>query len=169
MRTDEIINIIKNGENIRVEFKISRNKLPSNLFESICAFLNTKGGVILLGVDDSKNILGIEKEFVNKLKKDIANLSNNPEKLDPPFIISAEEYELDNKILLALNVPESSQVHKCNNEIYIRNEDGDYKVSHPIEIAKIVNRKQDYYTEQLFIPNVFLSDFNPNLISRAKN
>ena len=97
MRTDEIKYIIKNGENIRVEFKVSKNKLPSNLFETICAFLNTKGGVILLGIEDDGNLLGINKEFVDKFKKDIANLSNNPEKLDPTFIISVNEYTLENK------------------------------------------------------------------------
>ncbi|NOX17808.1 MAG: ATP-binding protein, partial [Chlorobi bacterium] len=65
MKIEEIRNIIINGENICAEFKISMNKLPSNLFETVCAFLNTKGGVILLGVDDNGNILGIEKENVN--------------------------------------------------------------------------------------------------------
>lgn len=113
--------------------------------------------------------MGIEKKDVNKLKKDIANLTNNPEKLDPPFIIKIEEFEFDNKTILAVNVPESSQVHKCNNEIYVRNEDGDYKVSRPIEIAKIVNRKQDYHSEQRVFPSVSFSDFNPALIARTKN
>ena len=170
MRNDEIKNIIKGGENIRVEFKESRNKLPSTFFETVCAFLNTKGGVILLGVNDSGNILGIEKGYVNKLKKNIANLSNNPEKLNPPFILAIEEFEFefDNKTILAVNIPEGSQVHKSMNEIFIRNEDGDYKISHPIEIAKIVNRKQDYHTEQRVFPNVSFSDFNRDLISRAK-
>ncbi|MCK5775354.1 MAG: ATP-binding protein, partial [Bacteroidales bacterium] len=39
----------------RVEFKKAKNKLPSNLFETICAFLNKSGGEIILGVDDNKN------------------------------------------------------------------------------------------------------------------
>ena len=38
--------IIKQGEGMRVEFKKSTNKLPKNLFESICAMLNRDGGDI---------------------------------------------------------------------------------------------------------------------------
>jgi len=32
-----LLNIIKEGENVTVEFKTAKNKLPSNLFETICA------------------------------------------------------------------------------------------------------------------------------------
>lgn len=38
--SDELLNIIKNKESITVEFKKAKDSLPSNLFESVCAFLN---------------------------------------------------------------------------------------------------------------------------------
>ena len=34
-----------------IEFKEARQDLPRNLFETVCAFLNRDGGVILLGVE----------------------------------------------------------------------------------------------------------------------
>jgi len=40
--------LIENGEGISLEFKRARNKLPQNLFETICAFLNRNGGIVLL-------------------------------------------------------------------------------------------------------------------------
>lgn len=52
MDIQRIINILKKGEGIRIEFKESKTKLPSNLFESICAMLNRDGGDIILGADD---------------------------------------------------------------------------------------------------------------------
>ena len=160
--------LIKNGENLRVEFKESRDKLPANLFETICAFLNTKGGFILLGVSDKGKIIGVNKRKVAKLKKDIANLSNNRQKLSPTIMLSIEEIEIEDKIVLVIKVPESSYIHKSNGEIFIRNQDGDYRVTRPEEIAKIVNRKQNYYSEQTVFPEIKFSDFRQDLIGRAK-
>ena len=40
---DKLIKIIKDGENVYTEFKEANNKLPKNLFETVCAFLNRNG------------------------------------------------------------------------------------------------------------------------------
>jgi ATP-dependent DNA helicase RecG len=169
MNEEEFSQLIKSGENLQVEFKESRDHLPRNFFETVCAFLNTKGGLILLGVDDSGNIKGVNKKVLNKLKKDIANLAHNPQKLSPAIMLSVKEIEIEDKAILAVKVPESSQVHKTNNEIFVRNQDGDYKITHPVEIAKIVNRKQNFYSEQTIFPEISFTDFEPQLIARAKN
>ena len=169
MKAQQISGIIKQGEGKNLEFKESAKKLPSNLFETICAFLNTEGGTILLGVSDEGNITGVKKDAKTKLKKDIANISNNPQKLDPVFMLSAKEINIDGKLILYITVPESSMVHKTNNEVYIRNEDGDYKVTRLEKIAEIVNRKKGYFSEQTVYPYVSFDDFNTNLIKRAKN
>lgn len=47
MREEAILNIIKNGEKNTVEFKLcSDDKCPKSVYESICSFLNTRGGII---------------------------------------------------------------------------------------------------------------------------
>lgn len=56
--------ILKEGEGITVEFKTSRYELNKNTFESICAFLNRKGGHLLLGVNDNGTVEGIENAKV---------------------------------------------------------------------------------------------------------
>ncbi len=169
MDTKQILDFIKQGEDKKIEFKQSANKLPGNLFETICAFLNTEGGTILLGISDKGKVIGIDKNAINKFKIDIANLSNNPQKLDPVFMLTAQEFKIDEKQILVIKVPESSMVHKTNNEVFIRNEDGDYKVSQLERIAEIVNRKKNYFSEQTVYPNVNFNDFDVNLIKRAKN
>jgi len=44
MTAEKINTILTNGEGLKTEFKLAENDLPNNLFESICAFLNTQGG-----------------------------------------------------------------------------------------------------------------------------
>ncbi len=169
MTKQEVLNIIKQGEGRKTEFKESKNKLPNNLFETVCAFLNTVGGTILLGVADNGKIIGLDNNTTTKLKKDIANQSNNSQKLEPVFMLYAQEFEIDKKQILVIKVPESSMVHKTNNTVFARNEDGDYKLTHLEKIAEIVNRKKNYFSEQTVYPNVKFDDFDINLIKRAKN
>lgn len=66
---DLIRNIINQGEKINTEFKEAKEKLPKNLFETICAFLNRFGGNIILGVNDDKQIIGVNPNCVAQLKK----------------------------------------------------------------------------------------------------
>ena len=42
---DEIKNIISIGENTNIEFKLASSTLPKSIFETVCAFLNTAGGL----------------------------------------------------------------------------------------------------------------------------
>jgi ATP-dependent DNA helicase RecG len=165
---NKIISILKRGEGIAVEFKEARKQLPENLFETICAFLNTEGGMVLLGVRDDGTVTGVDPEYVRKLKTDLANLCNNPQKLDPVFMLTIREVEFEKKIILILDVPVSSLVHKCCDTVFARNEDGDYKVSRPEAIAAIVNRKQSYFSEQRVYPYITLEDFDVRLFDRAK-
>ena len=93
MHKQLVKHIIAKGEGIRTEFKESRSKLPKNLFESICAMLNRDGGDIILGVDDNGVITGVDKNKVDELTSNLVTLSNNPNKLDPPFILFPQVYE----------------------------------------------------------------------------
>ena len=49
---ETINNLIIQGEGLHIEFKQSHDSLSRSAFETICAFLNRKGGHILLGVKD---------------------------------------------------------------------------------------------------------------------
>ena len=61
--------------------------LKTKLFDTVCAFLNTDGGTVYLGIDDQGKVTGIEPEVVTRLKREIAGISNNPQKLDPPYLL----------------------------------------------------------------------------------
>lgn len=75
--SEELLEIIKQGEGVTTEFKEAYNKLPKSLFETVCAFLNRNGGNIFLGVGDDGNIVGVDKSAIVGMKKDFVNLCNN--------------------------------------------------------------------------------------------
>lgn len=52
MTMENPVDIISNGEGRTVKFKKSREKPPSDVYQSICAFVNRNGGKVFLGVED---------------------------------------------------------------------------------------------------------------------
>lgn len=73
-----LLKLIEKGETSKLEFKSSlrydyklekENKILEDvILKSIAAFANARGGTLLIGLDDDKNILGLENDF-NTLKK----------------------------------------------------------------------------------------------------
>lgn len=169
MFKERVQHIIAQGEGVRIEFKESRSKLPSNLFETICAMLNRDGGDIVLGVDGKGVVTGVDKKKVDEIISNLVTLSNNHNKLDPPFILFPQVYEMGDETVIHIQVPSSSQMHKSAGHIYDRSSDGDFKVSEPQLIADSYNRKRNHYSEGTIYPFVQLSDFNLELFTRARN
>jgi ATP-dependent DNA helicase RecG len=152
MNPERIKRLLKQKENIHLEFKEAATTVPGNLFETICGMLNRDGGDILLGVGDNGNAPGVDDNAVSKMVTDLVNLSNNPQKLDPPFILFPQVYDINGKKIIHIQVPASSQVHKTGKIIYYRSNDGDFKVEQPHRIAEIANRKRNHYTEGIIYP-----------------
>ena len=150
MNTEKAKEIIGSGESITIEFKQSKKALNKDVFETVCAFLNRKGGHLFLGVKDSSEIAGVDDSIVSKVKKDFVTAMNNPNKIHPTFYLSVEEINIDGKVVLYIFVPESSQVHKCCGRIFDRNEDGDIDITDNNRlVSEMYIRKQSSYTENI--------------------
>ncbi len=165
---NNIQKILKQGEGLTIEFKRAKDQLPSNLFETVCAFLNRAGGNILLGVNDDKTIEGINPDKAEMLCKDVANLSNNPQKLFPAFLLDANIVEYGGKKLIHILVPISSQVHKCNNIIFDRSADGDFELNTSDQIKNLYLRKSSLYSENTIYPYLQVSDFTNGVVERVR-
>ena len=169
MTINRIKNILNQGEGIRVEFKKAQNELPENLFETICAMLNRTGGDIILGADNHRNLIGITPEKAEQMVNRIVNQSNNPQKLNPPFILFPKVLVVEGLSIIHIQVFESSQVHQTASKIYDRSSDGDFWVKDPQQIAELYNRKRNHYTEGIIYPAFRFNDFNLALFPKVRN
>jgi len=66
------LSFIQQGESVTLEFKQSFDK---ETIETVCAFANTKGGQILIGITDPGQIKGVQ---VTKLAKSVLSLPMSP-------------------------------------------------------------------------------------------
>ena len=70
---EQLLSLIRSGETQHVEFKktLSKNvetkqkdkEIEKMVLKTICGFLNTDGGTLFVGVDDSGDIYGIDKDI----------------------------------------------------------------------------------------------------------
>ena len=100
MTVKEIDKIIAQGEGVSIEFKKAKDKVPASLYETVVSFANTRGGYILLGVDDDGAVLGIQPENKATFLKNIATALNSKDNVNPvlylnPFIFcSPSDYQI---------------------------------------------------------------------------
>ncbi|MDA8333945.1 MAG: putative DNA binding domain-containing protein [Peptococcaceae bacterium] len=97
--TQELLEIIANGENSGVEFK-RENLRAEHLAEEISAFANLEGGMILLGVRDDGLIEGFERRDMEQWLMNICSHNVNP-----AIIPSYETIRIEGKIVAVLKIP----------------------------------------------------------------
>ena len=92
MNKEELLQLINTGENQETEFKEGSPANPE-LSEVICAFANTDGGNLLLGVTKKGSIKGLNCDL-DKLQQNIANAN---QAVHSPPIISTTIADLESK------------------------------------------------------------------------
>ena len=176
MTPEELKQITKQREKRTIEYKEAWSELPGNLFETVCAFLNRDGGVIVLGAQDDGYIKdGVNPRAIEQMCKNIANVSNNAEMLKPSFLLQPEIVEIedsfsgDKRQVIVVQVPSSSQAHRFKNRYFDRSVDGDYELRTDAEISALYLRKSSEYTEDRIFPYLRIEDLSEQTIQRARD
>ncbi len=99
MEIIELLTILKDGESTTIEFKESVTK---DICRTVCAFANTKGGVVLVGVKDNGTPIGIKSKDAKQ------EVSNFLQTVRPMPQHSIELLALADTKILAIKVAESS-------------------------------------------------------------
>lgn len=144
----EIKKLVKEGETDKVEFKRKAN-FPEKIVKEIVAFANTRGGKLLIGVDDDSSVTGIKN-----YSEDIYSL----EKAITSYCIPKIKYHLDvvkineKRAVLLYTIFESDRkphfviekIDGKNKKSYIRLADRSIQASpEMIEILKKRKRTRD--------------------------
>ncbi|MBO7394483.1 MAG: putative DNA binding domain-containing protein, partial [Abditibacteriota bacterium] len=165
----ELLDIIKGGEKITVEFKSAKNGLPKNIYETVCSFCNRDGGHIFLGVNDNGVIVGVDESKIDGMKKNFVTSVNNGNKIYPPLYLVPIEYEAEGKRVLYIRVPVLQDVCRLNGRIFDRVNDSDIDITnHTDEVYRLYARKNGSY----FVNRVTgfgVDALRADVIQRARN
>lgn len=102
MKISELENIIQRGESGTLEFKTNVSGIKGAA-KTLCAFLNGKGGTVLIGVSDNKKIIG--QDVTDHTRQEIANALR---KFEPTANIEVQyiDYEPNKQIIALIAHPD---------------------------------------------------------------
>ena len=102
MNRRHLLELIEEGENIQCEFK-RHFTTPEKIAREMIAFANTKGGYVIFGVDDDKEVVGVDSEkSESEMIKDAAENF-----CEPRLVYSIDFIELYGKEVVIVSIPES--------------------------------------------------------------
>lgn len=103
MRRSLINQWLSDGEGPRLDFKLSV-AAPYKIARNLVAFANSKGGDLIIGINDSKQIIGTNVE-----EQQYAIEVAGQRFCTPPIVPQFEVYVTQGKMLLIASIEESSQ------------------------------------------------------------
>ena len=113
----EILDI---GETIAVEFKRCGNGIESDVYETVCSFLNRFGGDIFLGVLDDGTVLGVPENAAADMVRNFISCVSNPALFTPTVYLSPKVLKYEGKTSIHIHVLPSAEVHSYKKIIYDR-------------------------------------------------
>jgi ATP-dependent DNA helicase RecG len=152
--------LISKGETSQVQFKANVTNEHSIAIEMV-AFANTKGGTILIGVDDkSWNICGLTDDDLRRLTNLLVNASN--EHVKPPLFIETETIIIDNKKVIAVVVPDGTDKPYKDKDgiIFLKNGANKRKVTNNEEILRLLSKGKHLLVDELPVNQASITDIN---------
>ena len=87
MDSRDLDGLIRLGEDWSLQLKV-RFDSDDQLAAELCAFANSEGGRILVGVSDNGEIVGVDQQQKQNLNQDISNACS--QKVDPPISVTTK-------------------------------------------------------------------------------
>ncbi len=154
------------NESDDLEFKSAKGGLPQSLWETYSAMANTRGGVILLGVDSTGKVTGLTD--VQKIKKGFWDTINNRTKISANLLGNKDVQEFDHTFgkVIAIHVPRASRhqrpVFIDQNPLrgtFRRNHEGDYHCTEQ-EVRRMLVDQSEEHADSRILKHFLIKDLD---------
>ncbi|WP_434655945.1 RNA-binding domain-containing protein [Thermoanaerobacterium thermosaccharolyticum] len=153
---DELIKLIKKGEDSYTQFKSMINS-PDALASEICAFANTDGGKIVVGVSDNGEIIGVSD--INYLNQIISNVAS--QKIEPPISVLTQNIIFDDKLVVIIDVPKGdNKPYAANRTDYWIKVGADKRRATREELRRLMQSSGNIYADEMVVPNTSIEDID---------
>ncbi len=153
----QILERIERGEDEHTEFKRWQG-FPKKVAEAICALANTDGGLLVLGVGDSGEILGVEAD-ADEVQERLTSLLHTA--LNAPIQAGLGRHRFDGRWVHWLTVRRyrGPEPLRHGSRIYVRRGRSSVEPS-PAELQELFNLFGFIITEEQMIPATSPSDLD---------
>lgn len=171
MRTEDMIAAARTvGADLHsVEIKSAAGGLPSSVVDSLSAFANGGGGVVLLGLEEAVDFAPAAGFDAVKIRDAFAGAA--ADKMEPPLRLQIEIEEFEGALIVRADVPELDPVAKpcfvktrgAYQGSFIRSGDGDRHLTH-YEVTQLLANRSQPTCDQEIVQNATMSDLDEELV-----
>jgi len=160
MSEEFIKELISKGETTTIQFKLNiSNEL--SIAQEMVAFANTRGGTILIGVDDKTwEVIGLSDSDIRRLTNLLVNASS--EHIKPPLFIETETIIVNTRKVMAVVVPEGNDKPYKDKDgiIFLKNGANKRKVINNEEILRLLSKGKHLFADELPVNQATVLDIN---------
>ena len=158
MEKIEVIERISNGEDSYTQFKINLTN-SEKLSQELVAFSNARGGLLIIGVDDNGNIVGLEDNDIRRLNQLIGNVINA--NIIPPIYPLVKIEEIQGIKLLIIEVDEgTNKPYSTNTGIYLTKAGSDKRKISPQELRRLFAESKELFADEEVLKRSDITDIN---------
>lgn len=165
MTEDFVKELLSKGETSSIQFK-SNISNEHSVAQEMVAFANSKGGTILIGVDDKTwDVTGLTDDDIRRLTNLLVNASN--EHIKPPLFIETETVIINGKKVIAVAVPEGNDKPYKDKDgiIFLKNGANKRKVTNNEEILRLLSKGRHLFADELPVNQATIADINKDKFS----
>jgi len=168
MTSEELTEIAKEGETSRVQFKLELD--DDKIATEIIALANTKGGVILIGVQDKTGeIVGLSYEQLQSYNNRIATIASD--KVKPQVFVFTEVVSVkkgsENLKVLIISIDEGVQkpYKDKNGTIWIKQGADKRKLTDNAVIARLLQHSKELFADEMEVEGTSIKDLDERLFN----
>jgi len=139
MEAIELIELIARGEDSRTQFKRSQDVTNArSLAGEMVAFANSKGGRILIGVDDTGSVTGLSPDDIRRINQLISNTATDC--VRPSINPETENISIGEQLAMVVTVPEGISKPYADNEgvFWVKSGPDKRRVTSPEEVQRML-------------------------------
>lgn len=156
------------SDTTHIEAKSAAGGLPESILTTMSALANLPGGgLILLGLDESRNFAPVHLSDPTKLMAGLASQARGA--FDPPIMLRVEAVEFEGAHVVVAEVDETPATAKpCRlkrgGAAYLRFWDGDYQLSE-LEVQGFYESRGQPRFDLAVVPGTGVGDLDPDLLA----
>ncbi|CAN2049008.1 putative transcriptional regulator [Candidatus Magnetomoraceae bacterium gMMP-1] len=152
----DLIKFINKGEDSKTQFKLRFNSIDA-LAAEIAAMANSEGGIILTGISDSGEIVGIKD--LQRLNQLISNACS--QKIEPPHSVITENIVIDNKLVVLIKIPKgSNKPYAVNKSDFWIKVGADKRRASREELRRLMQASGTLYADEMSVENTGIDDLD---------
>ena len=157
MEAIELIELIGRGEDGRTQFKQTIAN-PESLAGDIVAFSNSKGGRIIIGVNDQGTVVGLSSDDIRRINQLVSNTATNL--VRPSINPETENISVGGHLVMVVRVPEGiSKPYSDNNGVFwVKSGSDKRRVTSREEVQRMLQSADLVYADEVPVEGTTAGD-----------